>query len=246
MKYLLVIFIFANSLHAIEGVYEVIIKKQMQKEAKRWTLADWLLTKKKIAIQDQWLALHSSETLFEFMADTTLSSEIDHYVSSTGQTTKKDLTRYSGALYLRSLGVEYQKLEVGDDTKSTDIALNLIIWGSSLQSTHIRGFYGKRDYEWGNYSKYDQNFYGFAGSIYLAGFLGVDASWRKYADTVGENNVYNMRGRRVEYAGFLDMFFLRLRAALYKEKLFFDGVSSSTNQVVRDDEGVLFSAQLFL
>lgn len=47
------VFSFSSNLFAIEGVYEVIIKKQQEKEASRWTLADWLLTKQKMALMDQ-------------------------------------------------------------------------------------------------------------------------------------------------------------------------------------------------
>ena len=48
-----------------EGVYTVIVKKQEEKKSSRWSLADWLVTKKKIALMDQWLALNSSTTWFE-------------------------------------------------------------------------------------------------------------------------------------------------------------------------------------
>ena len=39
--------------------------KTQARATSRWTLADWLAQKKKMALADQWLALHSSSNWFD-------------------------------------------------------------------------------------------------------------------------------------------------------------------------------------
>ncbi len=63
--FILLLLLTPNFSWAFEGVYTVIIQKQQAKASSRWTLGDWLATKKKMALMDQWLALHSSTQIFE-------------------------------------------------------------------------------------------------------------------------------------------------------------------------------------
>ena len=228
-----------SSFAQIEGVYTVIIKKQEAKEKNRWTLADWLTTKKTIALQDQWLALHSSENWFEFILDYGMGT-LDEGEGT--NTRELDQSQWGAALYLKFLGLEYNSQSFSRDYDSSDLRLNLLILGSSVQSTHIRGFYGKRDYALQNYGDYEQNFWGANLTLYLASFLGVEGKFTKFQKSSADNSIYTSDGERTELTGFIELWMLRLYATQYRERMLFRSPSNFTKSNI---EGTVFGAKLF-
>lgn len=222
----------------IEGVYTVIIKKQEEKQKSRWTLADWLTTKKTIALQDQWLALHSSENWFEFILDYA-GGEVEEVAD--GTETRMDLNQWGAALYVKFFGVEYNSGNYSKFYDSSDFRMNLLILGSSVQSTHIRAFYGKRDYSYENYSSYKQNFWGAHFSLYLMSFLGVETEFTKYKKANAENEFFTSEGERREFGAFIDIWMLRLYATKFRERMIFRGSQLKKTTV----DGTLFGAKLF-
>ena len=240
LLFITVLFLFSlPTLSQIEGVYTVIIKKQEAKEKSRWTLADWLTTKKTIALQDQWLALHSSENWFEFILDYgtgTLDESIDHTAY------ELDQTNWGAALYLKFLGLEYNSQSFSRDYDSSDLRLNLLVLGSSVQSTHIRGFYGERDYSLQNYGTYKQNFWGLNLTLYLASFLGVEGKFIKFQKATADNNQFSSDGERTELTGFIELWMLRLYATQYRERMLFRSTSSFTKS---NSEGTVLGVKLF-
>ncbi len=227
-----------SSFAQIEGVYTVIIKKQQEKEKSRWTLADWLITKKTIALQDQWLALHSSTTWVEFILDYAGGGVEEN---SDAVTTDLDLNQWGASLYIKFLGIEYNSRSFNRLYDSSDLRLNLLILGSSVQSTHLRAFYGKRDYLYENFSTYEQDFWGAHISFYLLSFLGLETQFTKYNKTASENTLFTSDGERREFGAFIDLWMLRLYATKFRERMIFRGGSFKKTTV----EGTLFGAKLF-
>ncbi len=224
-----------------EGVYTVIIKKQEEKKKNRWTLADWLATKKTIALQDQWLALNSSETWFEFVLDYGLGT-LEETKSSDSLTREMDMSRFGGALYIKFIGLEYNSYSFDTLYDQSDYRLNLLILGSSIQSTHLRGFYGQRSYSYQDYSNYDQNFWGGNLTFYLANFLGIEGTFTKYLEASSDNSTYTSDGERTELTAFLELWALRLYATQFKERMLFRGASESEKTNL---EGTVFGVKLF-
>ena len=236
----LLLFLFSFSSFALsEGVYTVIIKKQEEKKKNRWTLADWLVTKKTMALQDQWLALNSSSTWFEFIFDYA-SGTLDHKVEES--TREVDFSRYGGAIYVKFLGFEYNSYDYSKFYDQSDYRVNLIILGSSVQSTHLRAFFGKRDYSYENYSSYDQKFWGGHLSLYLASFLGVEGQFAKFSETSSDNNLFKSDGERRELSAFIDLWMFRVFATQYRERMFFRSTNSLRKTTL---EGTLLGAKLF-
>jgi len=234
----LALFFSVNTFSQIEGVYTVVIKKQEEKKASRWSLADWLMTKKRIALMDQWLALHSSSNWFEFIFDYSFG-DIDESINNTSQTYAAK--KYGAAIYLRFFGVEIEKMSDDYLTDQTSWKLNLIALGSSVQSTHLRFFYGKRDYNYTGFSDYSQELIGPHLSLYLFDFLGGEVTYTKFYKKRSASGDYTMDGQRVEYGPFIDLRFLRIYLNLFKESTYFRNVTT-TKKV---NEGILTGAKLF-
>jgi hypothetical protein len=209
---------------AIEGVYEVIIRKQEQKKASRWTLADWLLTKQKMALMDQWLALNSSTSWFEFLlegngnkltADNTPEARLPY---------ESQAYRYQGALYIKAFGLQGGKDKVSGFQDSSFFQANLILLGSSAQSTHIQLHYGLRNLNL-NEGEISPNYWGASTTLYLLPFLGALYDYRKYTkDSAGALSL--SEGSRQEVGGFVDIWFLRLKATYFKERLKLNSVTN--------------------
>ena len=49
------------------AVLDFLNNKQAPKKTSRWTLADWMSTKRQMSLQDQWLAMNSSDNFYEFI-----------------------------------------------------------------------------------------------------------------------------------------------------------------------------------
>jgi hypothetical protein len=244
MKKLVFILSFILSFQAFalaEGVYTIIVQKQEEKKSSRWTLADWLVTKQKIALMDQWLALNSSENWFEFVFDYG-QGDVDEKLLSTTTKENIDVTRLGASMYIKFLGFEYEKLDYNRITAQDAFKINFLLLGSSVQSTHIRAFWGKRDYSYENYSSYDQSFWGGSLSLYLASFLGGEFTYTMFSKTNSGNDTFKMHGHRAEYGGFIELWLFRFYANVFREKSYF---RSSTLEV-KEDDGVLLGVKLFL
>ncbi|MEC7277571.1 MAG: hypothetical protein VXV96_14725 [Bdellovibrionota bacterium] len=231
------IILFQNTFALSEGVYTVIVKKQEEKKKNRWTLADWLVTKKTIALQDQWLALNSSETWFEFVFDYAGSTLEE---TSLGTKQDMDFSRWGGAAYLKFIGLEYSKLDYERNYKQSDLRLNLLILGSSIQSTHLRAFYGQRDFDVQGFGAFEQPFWGLHMTLYLASFLGVAGQYTKFMNE--SSGTISTDGERSELTGFIDLWLLRLYASLYSERNLLRGSVSTSNRKI---DGTLLGVKLF-
>jgi hypothetical protein len=246
MKVFLSLFIalFYFQTEAFEGVYQIIIKKQEQKASNRWTLADWFGTQKKMALMDQWLALNSTDSWFEMVLDYGQGSS-DDKASTSNTTTEIDSKEIMGAIYIKFLGLEYQKMDYSKLIEEDSYRANLLILGSSAQSTHIRGFYGKRNYQYDSKGKYSQGLYGGAMTLYLLNFLGVEGEFTKYKKANSKSTDQTLDGQKIEYGAFLDLLFFRLYAKQAKDKLFFRGPSNPTI-IKHDQEGTTIGLKIFL
>ena len=208
MKNLIVIVLFSlisfQSL-AIEGVYKIIIQKEEKKRSNRWSLSDWMLTKKKIALQDQWLALNSDspwvEVYFEGM-----QGDLENTRSDLGTTVENEYERISGGFFIKFLGISGGS-ETFSTTSESDFAqVNLLLLGSTIQGSHIMLHGGQRDLKWDETSNFDQSYYGGSIVFYLLPFLGVEGIYRKYAEETSDIGNITMESTWTELSAFIDVF----------------------------------------
>lgn len=248
--FIVTFFAVALRVNAMEGIYTVIIKKQNEKQnakkSSRWTLADWLATKKKIALMDQWLALNSSKTWLEIKL---AGSTGEHELQGATPAVTSDAKLWSGALFIRMLGFEYDKLSV-DDTSgglSEEESYNaaLLILGGSIQSTNLLAHYGQRKTTWPGSDRFTQDFYGARLSLYLLPFLGVQGRYDFYPEEKAQaNTLLTLKAQKVTLTPFIEWGALRLKAELatYKRRLFSQGQFSQS----AEEKSVLFGLELYL
>lgn len=243
-KFLILFFTFSLTstvcAQGIEGVYEVIVRKQEEKKAVRWTLADWLLTKQKMALMDQWLALHSSSTLFEFFLEGS-GGMLDGRSSLESMDKSKTSYRYQAAFYLRAIGIQGGVDKFSGFQDSSFYQGNLILLGSSAQSTNIQVHYGKRNLNT-QYGEFGPTYWGVSGSLYLLPFLGGLYEYRNYSSDESAGNSFSDR-KRQEYGAFLDIWFLRLRGTYFKERSTFN--TTANGAFDQRISGWWFGGQLF-
>ena len=230
-----------NSLALGEGVYTVIVKKQEEKNSSRWSLADWLGTKKRISLMDQWLALNSTSSWFEFVFDFG-QGKLDENISRLETGNQIEFERYGASLYMKFIGLEFNKYNYSQLIGKNDYRVNLLLLGSSVQSTHLRFFYGRRNFKQLDFSSYAQNFYGSSLSLYLASFFGTELTYMNFKNAKSIDGSYSVEGERVEYGAFVELSLFRIYVNKFIEKSIYRG---SINQL-RKDDGIVLGAKIFL
>lgn len=220
--------IFSNNVQAIEGVYTLVIQKQEKKAQTRWTLGEWLVTKKKMALMDQWLAMHSSHEIFEIVAG------FDGGNIKLGQAESPQVFEYynghsHGALYVYFLGIDYEESKVKNHYWSSELGGNLRFLGTSNQTTHINAQYGVRKLSDQRYGKYKQNFVGVRGAFYLLPFLGISSVFRKYLSESSSDGRYALKGEKWVYSPFLEIGPFRFSIDILKESLYYSGTGASSD-----------------
>lgn len=240
MKYFLLFFLIFSKAYA-DNFYLVVVKKQEKKMQSRWTLASWLETKNRMALMDQWLALNTTDTWLEVILDYS-RGEFDQTLNEVDQDTKIKFNRHQLSIYLKFIGFEYDYYDYSDIKKESVIKLNLLLLGSSVQSTSVRFFAGSRSFTYEGYSKYSQLVHGASVSFYFLDFFGTELEYTKYNKTKSQDKLYSLDGEKLEYGAFLEISALRLYLNKYKEKNYFSG-SPNLN---RRDEGYSFGLKLFL
>lgn len=206
MKIILIFLFSSLRLHA-EEIFTVIIRRQQEKVASRWTLADWLATKQRIGLMDQWLSLNTESNFFDF------SFSYDKY--NFKQMTGDEFTNYQGhnlntKFFVSFLGLEATHENSSSAFKSKSYALNLRLLGSSLQSTHLLAKYGvtktKSDYD-EDIRNFSSNFFEIEGNLYLLGFLGISYRFNETKKETMDNISYSKKFKN--YGVFLDLWVLK-------------------------------------
>ncbi len=238
-----ILFICANSSFAIEGIYKVIIQKEEKKRQSRFTILDYIFLKKKAALQDQWLALNSSKegSAFEIKGYGS-TGDLERHLSTATTYTEDAFTRYGGAMRFYFLGLEGGSEEFSEFSKSTYYQGNLTLFGNSYQGTHLTGFYGVRDFQYGEFLNYGQSYYGGMINLYLLSFIGVEGVYRQYEKIAADEGGFEMDGYRTEGGVFIDLFILRVKGSFFRERLTTYGTTSDT---IRDEKGAILSGALF-
>lgn len=213
LKIILILSILVNLVVQADEVYTVIIRRQEEKKASRWTLSDWLMTKQRISLMDQWLSLNTESNFFDF------SFSYDKYnfkqISSDEEKNYND-SNLNTKFFMSFIGLEanYEKLHSAFSSKSYGLDLRLL--GSSLQSTHLLlkyGFINTKSTFGTDNLEFSSKYFEIEGNLYLLGFLGVSY---KYHDTkkVSKDEISYAKGSQ-NYGVFLDLWILKF----YLEKV---------------------------
>jgi hypothetical protein len=215
----------ASPSFAIEGTYQVAIKKQEEKKQSRWSLTDWLAQKQKNRMMDLWLAKNSQSSPFEFF----LELESVNYGASLSTTPDEVKNRniYSGELaaYAGLAGLRGGYAQDSEERSHWNASLNLRLFGKALQDTHLNLEYGLRGLTYKNGASENETFQNqFAAAtlnLYFTKFFGIEGVYRKLLPAASDRNT-TLEGESVDAGVFIDFSLLRVYGTWRKESLKFD------------------------
>jgi hypothetical protein len=191
---------------AADDVYQVIVKRQEQKKASRWTLSEWLETRDRMRLMDMWLAIHTP-------------SPYEFYLGGNYQFASADGAPYTGgqfqiAAYATIFGLEYQNER--SDTRITNILFHMRLLGLHAQSTNITLEGGVRFR--GEDSEFRSAVAGVDTTIYLTKYFGLEGLYRHIFDSSTNEQGYRIEGNRYEIGAFIDFNFLRIYGTYFHEQ----------------------------
>lgn len=232
-RIILALLLLSQSALAADNIFIIIAKKQEEKRKYSWSLSDWMLTKKKMALMDQWLAINSSPNNFEFSLGAFEKKYKPESTTAGVNTTESNKTLDMGefSAYYKILGLTTSYGSSNEKTSFYDARLNLRIFGTSMQNTNITGFFGRKHFN--NDESFDNLYWGGTASLHLLSFLGVEATYKRYLSA--ENAQHSkLQGQSLEPGAFLDLLFLRLSASYEKEVLDWEKTSSGSGVTTRE------------
>lgn len=219
--------------------------RQQERKSARWTLADWMDTKKKIAEQNAWLAAHTNK----FPVD--LSYGFDAGERLRGHEIDIGLFRFGFHARFENVHTWLSDSATSDgiNLRGGEIGPKLRLFGSNPQDTLLSVF--------ANY-RYDQilsptvptfNANGWtAGAelqIYFANWLGIRGNWQKGFEMAPENATEpTLIGDSYSAAAFIEMGLLRIEYGYRNRDFSIEGTGISS--VEQSDSEQFARLRLFL
>lgn len=198
-------------------VFVIFPERQQERKSARWSLSNWLETKKTIAAQDAWLARHTNKVPVDItygfdVRSGQLGHELDVSILGFGVH-----ARYAqGMNYLR----EQATPELSAQNKGGELGLQLRLFGGNPQNTSLTV---KGVYEYNQLYSLASGFTGAYGGyavapelqIYFAPWLGVRGEWRKrFSQKRITARGAHVTGNGYFLVGFLEMGSVRLEGGI--------------------------------
>jgi hypothetical protein len=231
-------------------VLVVFPERQKERKANRWTLADWLATKKTIAAQNSWLAAHTNKVPGDLTVGMTarpggyLGFEADAYLFAFGLRARYE----QGFSFLSDL-LPLRAGDIDPQSKNGALALQLRLFGGNIQNTnlifrgsaeysHVYGINGAAGPYWG-YS------IGPELQIYFANWLGVRGDYTyRFTQTNDFDSSLRLKGNSFEALAFLEVGSLRFEGGWWQREYLFQS-SGSTVISSFTNSGILSRLRLF-
>ncbi|MGE0615495.1 MAG: hypothetical protein AB7P04_07630 [Bacteriovoracia bacterium] len=180
--------------HADE-VFTFIVKKQEEKKATRWSLAEWLETRDRMRLMDLWLAIHSPSP-YEFFLG------VDYQAGS--ETPGGSFGGFRGmfAAYASIFGLQAEV-----KPNEWHGIFNLRFFGFHNQGTNMTLQLGMRNR---SAEQLRGALLGLSITIYLSRFFGLEGNFRHYYTNVPSPTGSTLYGNLYEGGAFIDFSFLRV------------------------------------
>jgi hypothetical protein len=217
-----ILFFISNSFAQSRDVITVIVDRQDTKKRTGWTLQDWLDTKYRIGLQNQWLAFNTNSANDGILYDFFIGGGAGEY-DFTGEQIpvdneeKEKLYNYFGAFYISILGLEYRYEKSKEVYSQNEGNIDLRIFGTSTQTTSLVLQYGARGLNEYEFGKFQQQFAGGYLSLYIFRFLGLEGRYRNYFWNTMQDGTMKMMSERYDYGVFLEKSFLRIFGTIFQE-----------------------------
>lgn len=187
------------------------------REAKRFTLQEWLEGKERRNMMDMWLSINTPSP-YEFV----ISGSLQNYnleTTAVGVTATESKSVFTGDLsaYATFVGatVEHTNNQPESFSDLTGI-FNVRVFGNTVQGSHLTLHYGLRTRTSENY-RLNQAFPGITLQIYLMKFFGIQGNYRDFG-TFTESFYGATTASEVTYGAFIEYGDLRIFGDIYKEQ----------------------------
>ena len=187
------------------------------REAKRFTLQEWLEGKERRNMMDMWLSINTPSP-YEFV----ISGALQNYnleTASAGVTAAQLKSVYTGELsaYATFVGasLEHTNNQPENFSDLTGI-FNVRVFGNTVQGSHLTLHYGLRTRTSENY-RLNQPFPAITLQIYLMKFFGIQGNYRDFG-TFTESFYGASKMNEVTYGAFIEYGDLRLFGDVYQER----------------------------
>lgn len=189
------------------------------REAKRFTLQEWLENKDRRALMDMWLSINTPSP-YEFM----MSGAVQNYnldTTSLGTTTTQSHNIHQGEIsaYAQFVGLTIEHAN-NTSEKFNDVTgiFNFRIFGNTIQGSHITFHYGLRT-RIANDNSYrlNQPFPAVTIQLYLMKYLGIQGNYRSFSP-ITESFYGDTTANELTYGVFVEYGSLRLFGDLFQER----------------------------
>lgn len=215
-------------------------EKQNAKEAKRWSLSEWLEQKSRNKLMDAWLG-YNLPSPYEFYLSVDTSS-LAHEVTVNNASTSQTYRNYRGALaaYVTMVGL-YGEYETSDEELEQWKALFMLrLLGTSDQSTNLTLHYGLMNQDFNN----DPTQFQVGGghiNLYLIKAFALTGQYDHIFKAESEAGV-EQQGFRYEAGAFIEYGAFRIYGSWFEEKL---DVTNGATVSERVRNGILYGARLY-
>lgn len=211
------------------ALQDYIEKKTVEKDAKRWSLDEWLAQKSKIKWSDMWLQFNSPSP-YEFYLGTDTSS---YNLSSETSGTKlpdSSFRSYRGefAAFASAAGLKGTYEYTSDDTSAWQAQLMLRLLGAYDQGTNFTVYYGLRGLNRSGENVLNQ-VAGASLTLYLLKKFGLTGNYTYIIDGTSDQS-NKVSGSRWDAGGFIEYAALRLYGFYFQENQKFEQTISNRNE----------------
>lgn len=216
-------------------------EKQQAKEAKRWSLSQWLDQKKNMKLMDMWL-MYNAPSPYEFFFGVDTAS-VKNTVTVNNIDTSQTYRNYRGYIgaFVTIVGL-YGEYETSDEELEQWKALFLLrLLGSSDQSTNITLHYGLMGREF-NTDKTQYQVGGAKLNLYLLRAFALHGLYEYIIKATSEAGVES-EGHRVEGGAHIEYGALRIYGSWFSENL--DMTSNLGQQSQMQRQGILFGTRIY-
>ncbi len=245
MKSFILLFLFGLLNFQTAMAYDfnkAIREKQQAKEAKRWSLSQWLEQKSKVKLMDMWLGYNQPSPYEFFFSVDTSNIEQQNQIGTTPATTQ-NFKNYRGSFgaFVTAVGL-YGEYEQSDEELTQWKALFMVrLLGHSDQSTNLTLHYGLMNQDMNN-DPIQFQVGGGRMNLYIIKAFALTGLYDYIFESTSEQN-FIMQGQRFEAGAFIEYGALRIYGSFYQETM--NITSPALQEFIRTREGILYGLRFY-
>ncbi len=224
-NFLFVCFILIQNLASAEtntssasGRTWLLSKGAAAREAKRFTLQEWLANKEKNRMMDLWLNMNS-DSPYEFIIGGNLNTySLDTTARSFTQTQNYKNISADFSAYAEIVGLTAEYTNNSEENYNELLGMfNLRLFGNTMQGSHWSLHYGLRTRQSEHIYRLNQQFAASTLQIYLTKHFGIESQYR-YFFPVTENYYGDTKGDSTSVGVFIEYGIVRIFGKWFQEK----------------------------